>query len=575
MTDGTARSRHASSGDGARHLALPPPHASTPAQPARTPAATPAPPKGPSGIERPGPVEDALGIKAADLRPAAVRRLAALKASGELTGAHLRLVAESLGNSTRTLRRWLKEAEEAGRLQGRPRPRFEVTDDIKTLLAYHRGNVSRAHEELAHQAADQDQPVVSLATLHRAVHRDLTPAARAALREGIPASRGLNPHFQRRVRRRNEVWEGDHVQAPVPVLVEHHGSSRLGRPWVTWFHDSATDMIMGYAVTPVSAHRGSILACLRSSLLRDDAYGPAGGIPRLVRIDGGSDFLSKTVTSAFGALAVPVQRVHRAHLKGGVERLNGTAATRFFADLPRYAHAQQLDHRRRAGDEDPPLTLASFVDLLHQWIHDHNTRRVPSRLGMTPLQAWQADPTPVRDVPREDLNRLMLETDGRPRRITSKGIELGGRHYIGPGITGRVGDTVQVLWMPHHEHEIEVFEHRSNRHLGTCHLADSATPEQIRAVQRSREQQELEARNHLLRAAKRRRTRYAPLTQPGQQPQQLAPALTTGEAAAELEQAPDPDRPRRSTRPPYQPHTPPAAHWVRPSDTTPDTTEKA
>jgi hypothetical protein len=30
----------------------------------------------------------------------------------------------------------------------------------------------------------------------------------------------------------------------------------------------------------------------------------------------------------------------------------------------------------------------------------------------------------------------MLETDGRPRRITSKGIELGGRHYIGPGITG-------------------------------------------------------------------------------------------------------------------------------------------
>ncbi|MEU1600179.1 hypothetical protein ABZ468_47345 [Streptomyces sp. NPDC005708] len=43
----------------------------------------------------------------------------------------------------------------------------------------------------------------------------------------------------------------------------------------------------------------------------------------MVRIDGGSDFLSKTVTSAFAALVVPVQRVRHAHLKGGQQSDDG------------------------------------------------------------------------------------------------------------------------------------------------------------------------------------------------------------------------------------------------------------
>ncbi|MGI5508068.1 hypothetical protein [Streptomyces sp. CA-106131] len=53
----------------------------------------------------------------------------------------------------------------------------------------------------------------------------------------------------------------------------------------------------------------------------DDPGTRRGPVPDLVRIDGGSDFLSETVAFAFAALAVPVQRVRRAHLKCGVERL--------------------------------------------------------------------------------------------------------------------------------------------------------------------------------------------------------------------------------------------------------------
>ncbi|MFF3099285.1 hypothetical protein [Streptomyces cyaneofuscatus] len=52
-----------------------------------------------------------------------------------------------------------------------------------------------------------------------------------------------------------------------------------------------------------------------------------------------------------------MERAHSARHKGGIERLNRTSMTRFFADLPRYTKAPQLDHRRRVGDQDPPLTF--------------------------------------------------------------------------------------------------------------------------------------------------------------------------------------------------------------------------
>ncbi|MFB7900494.1 transposase, partial [Streptomyces xiamenensis] len=121
-----------------------------------------------------------------------------------------------------------------------------------------------------------------------------------------------------------------------------------------------------------SAHRGSVLAAVRASVLREAPYGPAGGLPHLVRVDGGADFLSKTVRRAFGLLSVPVHRVSSPRHKGGIERLNRTSMTRFFADLPRYTQAPRLDHRRRVGDQDPPLTFEAFVDLLRTWVDERN-----------------------------------------------------------------------------------------------------------------------------------------------------------------------------------------------------------
>ncbi|MDX2700433.1 Mu transposase C-terminal domain-containing protein [Streptomyces ipomoeae] len=505
--------------------------------------------------------EVGLGRHRDELRPAAVRQLLGLRGAGELTTAHVRLVAESVGVSVRQVWRWLAQAEETGSTEKPERRRFRITDEIIDVLADYQGNVKRAHEHLVRMAEEAGEKPVGLTTLHDAIARDLDPGFMAGLREGIPAARGFDPAFQRPAVARNQVWEGDHKQVPLVVMMP---DEKLSKVWVTWFEDRGTGYVMGWAVTVGSAHRGSVLAAVRASVLREDPYGPAGGLPELVRVDGGADFLSRTVRRAFGLLGVPVHRVRSARHKGGIERLNRTSMTRFFADLPRYTKAPRLDHRRRVGDGDPPLTFEAFVGLLREWVTEHNTKHVVKRTGVTPLEAWLADPTEIRPEPGpEELRAFMLESDHRPRKITSHGVEFAGRCYMPENGVGRIGVEVRVRWMPHHSHEIDLYTFRGDRYLGRAFLSDEATEELRTKVLDDRQEHSAALRRALQRSGERRRDRYLPATEP-QLPVQ-ATRMTREEALAELAGTSGraPAAPRRREEP-YQPLTPIPAGWARP-----------
>jgi putative transposase len=496
--------------------------------------------------------EAGLGRHRDELRPAAVRQLLRLRGAEELTTAHVRLVADSLDVSVRQVWRWLAQAEETGSTEKPERSRFRITEEIIDVLADHQGNVKRAHEHLVREARAAGRKPIGLTTLHDAIARDLDPGFMAGLREGIPAARGFDPAFQRPPVARNQVWEGDHKQAPLVVMMP---DKKLSRVWVTWFEDRGTGYVMGWAVTAGSAHRGSVLAAVRASVLREDPYGPAGGLPHLVRVDGGADFMSKTVRRAFGLLGVPVHRVRSARHKGGIERLNRTSMTRFFTDLPRYTKAPMLDHRSRLGDEDPPLTFEAFVQRLGEWVTEHNTQHVVERTGMTPLEAWLADPAEVRPEPTPaELRAFMLESDHRPRKITSHGV-------------GRIGVEVRVRWMPHHSHEIDLYTFRSDRYLGRAFLSDEATEELRAKVLDDRQEHSAALRRALQRSGERRRDRYLPATEP--QLPVHATRMTKEEALAELAgtSRKAPAAPRRREEP-YQPLTPVPAGWARPGQAT-------
>ncbi|MFF7930927.1 Mu transposase C-terminal domain-containing protein [Streptomyces sp. NPDC007940] len=467
-----------------------------------------------------------------------MRRLLALRAGKGLTAGHVRVAADALGVSERTVWRWLAAAgrdeaaaDEPG-ARAQTSTRFTITPEVRGLLALWKGNVRAVHRELVLRAARASAPggAPSLTTLHRAIRRDLTPGERAGLAGGERAARKHDVFLARPRGWRNQVWETDHKQ--VPVLVDVDGKAR--RPWITWFTDCATNAITGVAVTPVHPSRESVLAALRSAVLREDPYGPFGGLPEKVRVDRGNDFLSKTVTAAFDLLDVTVEDLpaYTPHLKGTVEGLNRAVESMFLAALPGYARQPRPGKRPSRPKDEALLSFEEFTARLLTWTRWWNTEHQPAPLrGRTPLQAWQDDPTPLRDVPAADLWTFTLE-DAGTRTLTTRGIRFRKRDYVGAWMTGQAGIQVRIRFMPHHDHRIEVYHAATGRYLGPADLADQATDEQISAVRRARAARSRRLKKDLQAV---QRERYAAVNQPAAP--QLLGALTTAQAEAELAHA--------------------------------------
>ncbi|MFC5665009.1 Mu transposase C-terminal domain-containing protein [Kitasatospora misakiensis] len=471
-----------------------------------------------------------------------MRRLLALRQEGALTTRQVQLAARCLAVTERTVWRWLAAAEQdpaAAREPGsraQSSIRFTVTPEVRHLLALWKGNVAAVHRELTARAARQNPPgrPPSLPTLHRAIQRDLTAGERAGLAAGERAARKHNVFLTRPRGHRNQVWETDHMQAPVLVVVDTDAQPR--RPWITWFVDCATNAIAGLAITPGHPSRESVLAALRSAVLRTAPYGPVGGLPQKVRVDRGKDFLSCTVTAAFGALGVEVEPLppYTPHLKGTVEGLNRSVERMHLAALPGYVHRPRPGRRPGPADRSALLSFEEFTAGLLAWAVWWNTEHRPAPLGgKTPLQVWQDDPTPVREIPQADLWAFTLEDDrAHPRAVTTRGVKFKGRFYIAAWMTSRTGTRVSVRYMPHHDHEIELFDPATGRHLATAHLANEATAEQVAAVRRTRAARARGLAKDLKDAQRRRHERYAAATGP-EAPRLLGP-LTAAEADGEL-----------------------------------------
>ncbi|MGW6506622.1 Mu transposase C-terminal domain-containing protein [Streptomyces niveus] len=493
-----------------------------------------------------------------------MRRLLAQRREGESITWRVRSAAEVLGVRERAVWRWLAAAERDEAAAAAPgertayRGRFVVTDEVRAMLGLWKGNVAAVHRELTARAArGEGVSPPSVPTLHRAIRRDLSPGERAGLSGGERAARKHDVFLARPRGWRNQVWETDHMQAP--VLVDVDGATR--RPWITWFTDCATNVITGVAVTPVYPSRESVLAALRSAVLREEPYGPFGGLPEKVRVDRGKDFLSRTVTAAFDVLDVMVEDLpaYTPHLKGTVEGLNRAVEGMFLAALPGYARQPRPGKRPSRPKGEVLLGFEDFTARLLDWTRWWNTEHRPAPLrGRTPLEVWQDDATPLRDVPATDLWTFTLE-DAGTRTLTTRGVRFKRRDYVGAWMTGQAGIRVRVRFMPHHDHRIEVYHAAGGRYLGPADLADQATEEQIAAVRRARATRARRLKKDLQAS---QRERYAAATRPGA-PRRLG-ALTTAQAGAELARATGTDLSDLSLPDLIPPAAPPAG-WRTPA----------
>ncbi|MFF0746393.1 Mu transposase C-terminal domain-containing protein [Streptomyces sp. NPDC004111] len=444
------------------------------------------------------------------LRRASVQRLLHLADEGTLTSGHLKTVANSYGVRRRTVTRWVENARaHQGTYTPSPRPAFTLDATMRDALARWCGNIAGAHRELT---AEQGL-TVSYNTFNRAVTREMSPGFLAGLRGGERDRRKFDVFNERERGHRNAAWEGDHTQANVWVNVA--GQPR--KPWITWFVDCATNCICGLAITPQTPARDSILACLRDALLRDAHHGPFGGQPTLVRIDGGKDFLSQTVAAALGVFGV--RRVHlppySPELKGTVEVLNNAIKTMAFPCLPGYVRAPRSSMRKPSPPTttDNLLTFEDFVSHVRNWVHfwnyEHRIRALGNR---TPAEAWREDLTPIYDIPSDVLHTYTLELAGKLFTINGSGVQWGNRRYVATWMSGRRGAKVRLRHMPHHYHQVHLYEAVTGAYLGPADLQNGATLEQKRAIVHSRRQAAEKLRQALKRANKSKNERFSPGT---------------------------------------------------------------
>ncbi|MFF4012307.1 Mu transposase C-terminal domain-containing protein [Streptomyces sp. NPDC001717] len=487
-----------------------------------------------------------------------------LDARDELTSAHVRLVATALQVSERTVWSWLSAGRREGRTGPRPRSRFVVTREIRQLLALWGGNVSAVHRELVARAVGDPSlgPVPSLSVLHRAVVRDLSAGERAGLKGGEAARRRYDVYSKRPPTHRNACWEGDHKRIPVRVDLEGFAVC----PWVTWFIDVATKVIVGVAVTPHQPARDAVLAALRTGISRAEPYGPFGGLPGVVRVDRGKEFLCRTVERALGGFAVPVHDLpaYKPYLKGTVEALNDAVEEMFLVSLPGYTRRARPVGAHCPDRVEDLLSYPEFVEALLRWVRGWNTGHRPEGLadGLTPLAAWEADPTPIEDIAEERLAFFALEDDGRVRKITTNGISWRRRAYIAPWMAGNVGMRVRLRYLPHYDGQIEVFSTEGwGRHLGSAHLAEAATLEQRRALNSVREKKARQLKADLKAAEKLRKARYTATTTAAAP--RLRRTVTSGQAEAEIARSGAVDLAARALPDLIPPREPPPG-WARP-----------
>ena len=373
------------------------------------------------------------------LKAALLARLRDQHAAGELTSAHVRHAAVEVGIGERTLWRWL--AADPDQLTRTRRARYEITEADRDAYAAWRGNVAAVHREI--HAGVAGGP--SLRWLQQAFARDLTPAERAAARDGVEGRRRHEVYLRWAPTRRNALWEGDHVELPVLVLAPR--AQRPGKPWATLFIDGFSRLIIGWAVSlrPTSA---VVLAALRQGVVIDPERGPFGGLPEVLRPDNGLEFAATAIRRSCAALGIELRPTpaYQGYSKGKVERVNRTLEQEFLSGLPFYTHGPRAADGRLYGPDVEPMGLGLFCDRFAEWVVDYNTSRVHGELGETPLQRWRSDATPPREVAAESL-RWMLMGDTE-RTINKDGVHFGGLRFIAPELNGRVGERSRSATCP-------------------------------------------------------------------------------------------------------------------------------
>ncbi|WP_144998907.1 Mu transposase C-terminal domain-containing protein [Kocuria marina] len=376
-------------------------------------------------------------------------------------GIALTALARETGIGLRTLERWHARYRidgYAGLSTGQrsdagthPLP-AELVRLIEGLaLSKPRPAIATLHRRVTRICGTRGWPVPSYGVV-RSIVAALDPGMVTLALEGAGSYRDkYELVLRRQAEHPNAMWQSDHTLLDILVVGT---DGKPARPWLTAIIDDCSRAICGYTVFLGAPSAMNTALALRQAIWhKPDPAWPMCGLPDVLYVDHGSDFISHHLTRTTVDLHIRLihSTVARPQGRGKIERFFGTVNTELLADLPGYITEDHLA-------PTPKLSLAELDSALEGFVATYNDRS-HSELDTSPRSAWIAEGwLPRMPESLEDLDGLLL-TVAQSRVVQRDGIRFQGLRYVSPTLAGYVGRPVVIRYDPRDITEIRVFDH--------------------------------------------------------------------------------------------------------------------
>lgn len=454
-----------------------------------------------------------------------LRRLAGDN-GGRVPTDFVRATAQRFGCCERTVWNWLRN--------GPPSPKSKQELTRKALLAIAEASGNRKHAWAAlSTAGDYDRS-------YRQFMRDfgnLSPIMAEGLTKGIKGALQKGLYLKPPSTARLDRVLFDHTEADIRLQRVHCGKLEMYRPWISPLLDFQHRLAMACVVTEGDGLRGDpnteVLATLMASAIRGSEAADGtfvGGVPHVVQCDNAKAHLAEAMLNGYLHLGISLHTIKPGSPweDGRIERFMLTMNTEFLATLPGYTGVLGDRYEHDPWTPEDCLTTEEFVKRLNEWIDAYNYERVHSELGMTPFEAWRADPTPITRVDDDQLRHAFMAVS-TGRKVSKNGVRFDGVDYVHRDLKNLVGKKVTVRHLPNDRTFIEVYV--DDNYLCTAKPHERLSKDERTRIIRDRNNEVAKVNRIIKRSRKRELERELegnPLLSPERDPEAPARVIDDG-----------------------------------------------
>lgn len=320
---------------------------------------------------------------------------------------------------------------------------FEVDQDTFIALA-----ASRSIEAFHRDVVQDQHPNLSLPSLYRALHKQIEPALLAYIKPG----QGGMEKFRARAfsclwhcEHFGEAWQTDVTDLGFTAVPPGRGYKNPVKVKLIAVIDDATRLIVGW---------GLVYCDGRSVNARDVAGVLIGamnryGVPQQIVTDNGKEYDNQVIAELLvrAGTACRLTPRYRGESKGKIERWNRSTQNWLSKEYASWTGgaASSARYSIMGGNNRKAPRHKAVHDKFSEWIEEYNAKRVHSALGMTPQQAYEADPAELPPLELHEVLRFApVHNAGREdefRVVKKEGVQFNNHayHNLDPASPGRAG----------------------------------------------------------------------------------------------------------------------------------------